>query len=261
MRSDALDIIIESRGPAVWLRLSGPFHNQQTPGIREKIMGLLQDGNRQIVVDLEGVTQVDPSVVPAFLQLLNVIREKGGELKLIFTNENVSKAFSSYRNLFLIYPDATSLESSPLMSAIKQTGRVLFRKTGVRISRSVAVFIVVVLCGWFGSLAIIVQIQNSRIQAQNAEVRELTQWKNSAEAEIQALQDRLRPMVQLGLLPDSLLLSPPRKPAPKAAPPTVAPATDSAPIADTSTHHPDAAHAESAATAPPVPTRDSSSSR
>ena len=53
MRSEALDITIESRRSAVWLLLSGPFHNEQVPNIREKITGLIDDGNKDIVVDLE----------------------------------------------------------------------------------------------------------------------------------------------------------------------------------------------------------------
>jgi len=37
MRSEALDITLESRGRALWLFLSGPFHHEQVPGMREKI--------------------------------------------------------------------------------------------------------------------------------------------------------------------------------------------------------------------------------
>jgi anti-anti-sigma factor len=258
MRSDALEITIESRGPAVWLRLKGPFHDEQTPGMREKIVGLMQDGNREIVIDMEGVTLVDSSVVPTFLQLLNIIREKGGDLAFVFENETVSKAFSSYRNIFDIYPDASLLETSGIVNAIKLTGKMLFRKTGVRLSRGVAVFLVIVLCGWFLTLALIIRAQNSRIQSQAREIHTMTQWKDSAGLEIEGLRDRLRPMVQLGLLPDSTL--PPRVSIRKPAPKSTAPATPQ-PGAAGDTSLTAGSHADTTAPPSPVPAGDSAASK
>ncbi|MBD3391359.1 MAG: hypothetical protein GF418_04865, partial [Chitinivibrionales bacterium] len=135
MRSEALDITIESRGNTIWLILSGPFHNEQVPNIREKISGIIDDGNRAIVVDLEGITEVNDGVVPMFLGLLNVMKGKGGDLKLVFRNEAVTRAFAPYRHIFSVHPDAQSVAFNGFLSSMRRRAVLLSRKTGIRLSR------------------------------------------------------------------------------------------------------------------------------
>ena len=121
MRSEALDITIESRGSSVLLVLAGPFHNEQVPNIREKITGLIDDGTKEIVVDLEGVTEINDGVVPMFLGQYNLMKGKHGEMKLIFRNAVVSTAFAPYRNIFSIHPDGRSLAINSIMHRIRRT--------------------------------------------------------------------------------------------------------------------------------------------
>lgn len=204
MRSEALDITIESRGNAVWLSLAGRFNNEQVPNIKEKIEGLIGDGNRQLVIDMERVTDVGEAVPTMFLEQLSSIRGRGGELRLVFRNPTVSHAFRAYRNIFQIHPNAQSLARGGLLGTLRHQQRVLSRKTGVRLSRPVALFLLFVLCGWFLSLAFIIHLQNRRLQEQEAEIQLLTQWKREAGIEISELRERLLPMEQLGILRDSL---------------------------------------------------------
>jgi anti-anti-sigma factor len=204
MRSEALDITIEGRANRTWLFLSGPFHSEQVPNIREKIEGLVADGHRDIVVDLEQVTEINEGVVGLFLDLLNQVRGKGGDLKLVFRNQTVSAAFSRYRNLFSIFPDARAVQSHGFWNSIRRRGILLSRRTGVRLSRPVAIFLLFVLCGWFFSLALIIRIQNRLIRQQEEEIRTLVTWKHENQLEIERLRERLRPLQQLGLLRDSL---------------------------------------------------------
>lgn len=203
MRAEALDIVIESRAGSVWLILSGPFHGEQAPNIREKITSLVQDANRDIVVHMQDVTFVDPSVPEMFLILLNGIRGKGGNLRFVFRNDQVSKAFAPYRNLFSIYPDAEALNAGGLMGTLRRQTQILFRRTGIRISRPVAIFLAVVLGLWFLSLGFIIRIQSRTIREQAVEIQKLTRWKQEAQVEIEELSERLKPMEQLGLLPQT----------------------------------------------------------
>jgi anti-sigma B factor antagonist len=203
MRAEALDITIQSRDGAVWLHLAGPFHAEQAPNIREKILSLMQDGNREIIVDLNDVTHVDTGVPSLFLELLNTMRAKDGELRFIFKNDAVTKAFAPYRNLLDIHPDAEELMSGGLLGALRRRTQVLFRRTGIRLSRPVAIFLLVVLCSLFVSLAFIINLQSRRIAEQSREVEELRQWRQSAVAELDKLTSRLKPMEALGLLPDT----------------------------------------------------------
>jgi hypothetical protein len=204
MRSEALDITIESRGNAVWLSLSGPFHNEQVPNIREKILGFVSDGNRLIVVNLELVTGVNDGVVPMFLSLLNTIKGKHGELKFIFKNEAVSAAFAPFRNIFAIYPDANSMRYGKFLHNLRRRSIMLSRRTGVRISRPVALFLLFVLCGWFLTLGYIINMQSHMIREQERKINELATWKQNTSQELTDMRERIRPLKQLGLLADSL---------------------------------------------------------
>ena len=204
MRFEALDIIIEGRGDATWLILSGPFHREQVPNIRGKFSALLEDGNRYFIVDLEAITNIDPEVVDLFLKIANDVRAKSGDLKLVFKNRIVSRAFGPYNNLFEIFPDAATLDSGGFFGRIIRRGRVLAKKTGVRLSLPVAVFLLFVLCGWFLSLLFIIDIQNRRITEQQRELSELSQWKEQSMVELNTLRERIRPLEQLGILKDTV---------------------------------------------------------
>jgi anti-anti-sigma regulatory factor len=203
MKSEALDIAIVSRGGALWLYLTGPFHNEQVVGIKEKISGLIDDGNRRLVIDMESVVSVDDAVAPMFLSLVNVIKGKGGDIRFIFRNEAVSRAFSPFRNLLKIFPDALSLNTGGFLSRLRSRGKVLSKKTGVRLSRPVAFILLFTLGGWFITLALIIRFQSQRIHEQQRELAELVQWKQQTSIEVQNLRERIRPMEQLGLLKES----------------------------------------------------------
>jgi anti-anti-sigma regulatory factor len=203
MRSEALDITLESRGRGLWLFLSGPFHHEQVPGMREKIGGLIDDGNRQLVIDLENVDDIDESATQMFLSLLNVMRGKGGDIWFIFKNDNVSRAFSPFRSIFSIYPDAQSLPAGGFFSTLRRRSRVLARKTGIRLSRPVALTLLITLFGWILTLMFIIYIQSQQIHRQEAEIRSLSEWNQTAGIQIKELRERIKPLEQLGILKDS----------------------------------------------------------
>lgn len=204
MLSEALDITIESRYDTIWMYLSGPFNKEQIPNIRSKIEGFVRDGNRQFVIDLEKVTSMHEDVATMFLSFLNFIKGKNGNLNLIFKNDAVTQAFSSYRNIFSIHPDAKSLSSKGFLKTVLRSGFTLTKKTGIRISVPVAIILLVLLAGWYISLGYIISMQKKQIEEQEAEIHDFMQWEEVTEIEIKELKNRLKPMVQLGLIPDSL---------------------------------------------------------
>ena len=204
MRSEALDITIEGRGRAIWLILSGPFHTEQMPNIRTKFAALLEDANREFIVDLDGVTAIEAAVAEAFLLVGNDGRAKGGEVRFVFRNRIVDDAFSPYRKLLLIYPDALALTPGGLLRRLMRRGSFLTKKTGIRISRPVAVFLLCVLCGWFLTLLFIIHLQNVHLGEQQRELNDLTQWKQRSSMELITLRERLKPLEQLGIIRDTL---------------------------------------------------------
>ncbi len=205
MLFDTLEMIIEGRNGAVWFILSGPFSKEQIPQMREKLSVLLEDGNRNFVVNLEEVTSIDDSVVQLYLKFFNKVKGKGGELTLIFRNEIIAKAFAPYQNIIPVFPDETFLLSGGFMAGIKRRSKLLLRKTGIRISRPVALFTLIVLFGWFISLIYIIHIQSRHLKEQQTKVHDLSQWQQRSIIEIRSMKERLRPLEQLGIIKDTLV--------------------------------------------------------
>jgi len=200
MRSEALDITIEGRGSAIWLLLSGPFHNEQALPIREKIAGLIDDGCRKIVIIMESITDIGESVPQMFLSLVNIMRGKGGDIFFVFKNDHLSKAFAPYENIFSIYPDEQSLPVGGFFTNLKHRSKVLTRKTGIRLSRPIAITLMISLAGWILTLCFIIYQQNMRIRQQEMETRSLTEWQRNANAELKVLRERMLPLEQLGII-------------------------------------------------------------
>jgi anti-anti-sigma regulatory factor len=202
MRSETLDITLEERGGDLWFVLRGPFTQEQLPAFRERFTTFLDDGTRSFIVDLEGVTVVDAGAPQLFIQLLNTVKGKNGDLRLVFKNECVTRAFAPVRNLFNIYADASLLRSGVFALLMRQQ-RILSRKTGIRLSRPVALFLLIILCGWFISLAFIIHLQSRHIREQQTELQDLSQWETKSRIELDNLRSRLQPLEQLGILRDS----------------------------------------------------------
>ena len=204
MLFEALDIIIESRGSIIWLTLEGPFTKEQIPNIKTKIEHLIRDGNREIVIDLEKLTVIHETVAPMFLNLLNLIRGKGGDIKLIFKNDIVYKSFLPYKNIFSIYQDAVSLTGNRFLYTVKQRARLLTKKTGLRLSIPVALFLTFLFTGWFISLGYIISMQKKQISSQDNELHTLKQIRQKNDIELNELRARIIPLQQLGLIQDSI---------------------------------------------------------
>lgn len=204
MRFESMDITIEERNSTICICLSGPFHKELIPQMREKFSMLLQDGNRHFTVNMENVTYIDEPVIQMFLQLLNTIKGKGGELSLIFKNDILTKAFAPFFNLIPVYPDDSTAAPGGILASLRRRGIFLSRKTGVRISRPVAVFVLIVLCGWFITLLFIIRLQNRHLKEQQTELYNLATYKQHSIIEINRMKERLRPLEQLGILKDTI---------------------------------------------------------
>lgn len=206
MRSETPDYIIEERASDLWITFSGPFTREHVPVFREKFVSLIEDGNKFFVIDLEKVTSIDGVVVQLFLQLLNMLKGRSGSLKLVFKNERVTRALTYYKNIFTVFPDATLLEKRGLAAILYRQRRFLLRKTGVRLSRPVALFLIMTLFGWFISMLFIIHLQNRHIKEQQTELQELTHSEMKFRIEIDKLRSRLQPLEQLGILKDTVAL-------------------------------------------------------
>lgn len=203
MRSETMDFTIEEYNGALWIHLEGPFTAEQIPTFREKFQTLIHDGNRVFVVHLEHITVIDPEVVQLFLHILNSIKAKQGSFNLVFSNSVVSRAFHTYRNIFTIYPDTTLLRKDGIFSLLQKSRRRLLKKTGIRLSRQIALLLLSTVFALFTALLFIISLQNRHIKEQQTELHELLQWETRSRLEIETLRNRLAPLEQLGVLRDT----------------------------------------------------------
>lgn len=202
MLSEALDIAIESREGDLWLILAGQFKKEQVESIRSKIEGFLKDDNNFIVIDMEKVTEIHESVPQMFLELLNLINGKEGSLKFVFKNNIVTQAFSPFKNIFEIYSDAASFSASGFIHNMKRQGIILSRKTGIRLSIPVAIFLLFIMVMWFLTLGYIIHMQTKEIRKQEQVITGYEEHNKMQQIEIEDLKEKLKPLEQLGILKD-----------------------------------------------------------
>lgn len=202
MLSEALDITIESREGDLWLILSGLFNKEQIDSIKTKVEGFVSDGNNFIVIDLDGISSIHEDVPKMFLELLNLINGKDGSLKFVFKNSIVAAAFSNYKHIFEIFSDANSFSGNGLMHTMKRQGIILSRKTGIRLSIPVAVFVLFIILMWFLTLGYVIQIQTRQIRKQEQLITGYEEHNKMQQIELEDLKEKLKPLEQLGILKD-----------------------------------------------------------
>lgn len=204
MKSEALEIQIEDWNGNTVLLLRGRFNNEQIPNMREKISDLLAGGDRSFIIDLSFVTELDHAVPEFLLEILNTIRGKQGEMRIVYGSDENFSHLQRFRNLLELFPDRKDLFSGGLMRRLQTRGIVLSRKTGIRISRPVAVLLSFALTGWILFLLTMLLIQNHQIAKQKKELASLNEWRTKTLQQVQVLQERLKPLEDLGIVTDSL---------------------------------------------------------
>ncbi|MCX7726207.1 MAG: STAS domain-containing protein [Chitinispirillaceae bacterium] len=203
MHYEPLEIIIEWKGRELWLTMEGALSDEQIPSFREKMFTFLNDGVRIFVLDMERISFIGEGMVLFFLEMLNSIKSKGGELKLVFKNEALTTAFKKYRSIFEIFPDSSLVEKKGIKRILSDAKSLLVKKTGIRISRPIALLLLFTLGGWFITLLFIIYLQNRQIKEQQSEIYRLLQWEAKSKIEIERLTSRLKPLEQLGIVTDS----------------------------------------------------------
>lgn len=204
MKSEALELQFETWKQNRVLVLRGRFTNEQIPNIRERMEDFLGAGERSFVLDLSEVSELDDAVPAFLLEILNLVRGKEGSLRIIYGTEVVWKALESHRNLFELHADRQSLFSGGILKRLQARGITMSRKTGIRISRPVAMVLLISLSGFLLSLLAIISIQHSQIRSQKSEVAGLRKWRSQTLSRMETLEQRLRPLEDLIRVPDSL---------------------------------------------------------
>ncbi|MEO9223645.1 MAG: STAS domain-containing protein [Acidimicrobiales bacterium] len=87
------------------LAVTGEVDVATAPGLRERLIGLVSEGQGRIVVDLEGVDFLDSTGLGVLVGALKRVRTHDGELVLVCTHARVLKVFeiTGLTKVFPIY--------------------------------------------------------------------------------------------------------------------------------------------------------------
>ena len=142
-----------------------------------------------------------------FLDLLNKVKERNSTMVLIFHSEELLEYFYRYRNIFEIYDSRESYKNSGLSKQLKQVGVYYGKKTGLRLSPSVAIAAAVLIMGWIVTLFLIIAAQGKDITDKQAQIMVLQAQRERYIQEIDKLESSIGPLKKLGVVEDTAQLN------------------------------------------------------
>ncbi|RDJ93123.1 STAS domain-containing protein [Lacticaseibacillus rhamnosus] len=78
-------------GDAVVLHVAGEVDVFTAPQLREALVGAIEEGSRDVIVDLQGVDFLDSTGLGVLVAGLKRVRQYGGDLSLVCTREHILK--------------------------------------------------------------------------------------------------------------------------------------------------------------------------
>ena len=207
MKADQIDIQVEDYGNDVEISLSGSLNRVQLSAVREKLDSLMAGPGVFFFLNLENVHFSVDDYLEMFLDLLNRVKERNSTMVLIFRNEEQLEYFYRYRNIFEIYDSRESYKNSGLSKQLKQVGVYYGKKTGLRLSPSVAIAAAVLITGWIVTLFLIIAAQGKDIADKQAQIMVLQGQRERYIQEIDKLESSIGPLKKLGVVEDTARLN------------------------------------------------------
>ncbi len=207
MRADLIDIQIEDYGNDVEIALSGSLNKAQLSAVREKLDALMSGPGIFFFLNLERVHFAVDDYLDMFLDLLNKTKDRNSTMVLIFQNEDQQAYFYRYRNIFEIYESRDAYKNSGLSKQLKQVGIYYGKKTGLRLTPSVAIAAGVLIMGWLVTLFLIIAAQGKDIAAKQSQIMALQSQRDRYVQEIDKLESSIGPLKKLGVVEDTSQLN------------------------------------------------------
>jgi len=207
MRADLNDIRIEDFGNDVEISLSGSLSKAQLSAVREKLDSLMSGPGVFFFLNLERAHFAVDDYLEMFLDLMNKTRERNSTMVLLFRNEELLEYFSRYKNIFEIHESREAYKSSGLSKQLKQVGVYYGKKTGLRLSPSVAIAAGVLIMGWLVTLFLIIAAQGKDIADKQSQIMALESQRDRYVQEIDKLESSIGPLKRLGVVEDTSQLN------------------------------------------------------
>lgn len=207
MKSDLIDIQVESRGNDVELTLSGSLGIAQLSAVKEKLDMLVDGPGCFFFLNLRNAHFTSDHYQSVFLELLNRVKSQKSALILIFDSAELYDYFSRYLNIFEIYENRNAYKKSGTKKQLQQIGLHYGLRSGITISSGVAVAFLSLIVGWIVTLLIIISTQGHDLSDKQAQIIALQNQKERYIKEIDKLESSIGPLRKLGVVQDTTMLS------------------------------------------------------
>ena len=108
--------------PTHVIELGGEVDLYTAPEFKERMVELIEDGKKQIVVDLSKATFIDSTTLGVLVGGVKRLRPAGGALALVCTDQNITKIFE-ITGLDRVFPIHSSREEALNAPACGATNR------------------------------------------------------------------------------------------------------------------------------------------
>ena len=180
MKSDLIDIQVESRGNDVELTLSGSLGVAQLSAVKEKLDMLVDGPGCFFFLNLQNAHFTSDHYLNVFLELLNRVKDQKSALILIFDSAELYDYFSRYLNIFEVYENRNAYKKSGTKKQLQQIGIHYGLRSGITISSGVAVAFLSLIVGWIVTLLIIISTQGHDLSDKQAQIIALHQGNRQA---------------------------------------------------------------------------------
>ena len=207
MKSDLIDIQVESRGNDVELTLSGSLGVAQLSALKEKLNMLVDGPGCFFFLNLQNAHFTSDDYLDVFLELLNRVKSQKSTLILIFDSMELYDYFEKYLNIFEVYENRNAYKKSGTKKQLQQIGLYYGLRSGITVSSGVAVAFLSLILGWIVTLLIIISTQGRELSDKQAQIIALQNQKDRYIKEIDKLESSIGPLRKLGVVQDTTMLS------------------------------------------------------
>lgn len=101
-----MEIKEEKRGDIKIIGLSGRLDAQTSPGVEERLINILNQGERRLVIDFSNLTYISSVGLRVLVSLAKNVQKTKGKLVLAALNNHIQEIFTiaGFTSIFSIYP-------------------------------------------------------------------------------------------------------------------------------------------------------------
>ena len=86
-----MDIQTIEAGDSITIAITGDIEMITMKGLKEKLLGIIEENDKDIIIDFSNVGYLDSSGIGVLLTLSKVLKEKEKALKLVNLSERISR--------------------------------------------------------------------------------------------------------------------------------------------------------------------------